>query len=100
MDAESNMMCERKKQAQRENSSTTQLGMVGLYGTIKKQSTRSNENRNQDMDLTINNKPARALVYIDTRATHSFVIEAAKKNVGLNLTLINSHVKTVNAEAT
>ncbi|XP_070018206.1 uncharacterized protein [Nicotiana sylvestris] len=48
------------------------------------------------VDLTINNKPARAM--IDTGATHNFVSEAAAKKLELKLAPTNSRVKTVNAK--
>ncbi|XP_070021701.1 uncharacterized protein [Nicotiana sylvestris] len=48
------------------------------------------------MDLTINNKLARAMV--DTGATHNFETEAVAKRLELKLAPTNSHVKNVNAE--
>ncbi|XP_070004616.1 uncharacterized protein [Nicotiana sylvestris] len=48
------------------------------------------------MDLTINNKPAHAMV--NTGATHNFVTEATAKRLELKLAPTNSRVKTVNAE--
>ncbi|XP_070029677.1 uncharacterized protein [Nicotiana sylvestris] len=48
------------------------------------------------VDLTINNKPARAMV--DTGATHNFVTETAAKRLELKLAPTNSRIKTVNAE--
>ncbi|XP_070018364.1 uncharacterized protein [Nicotiana sylvestris] len=61
-----------------------------------KQAIQPTENGNQYVDLTINNKPARAMV--DTGATHNFVNEAAAKRLELKLAPTNSRVKTVNAE--
>ena len=63
---------------------------------VKKQSIQPDDNKNQYVDLTINNKPARALV--DTGATHNFVTEAAAKWLELKLAPSISRVKTVNVE--
>ncbi|XP_070029788.1 uncharacterized protein [Nicotiana sylvestris] len=61
-----------------------------------KQTIQPIENGNQYVDITINNKPARAMV--DTGENHNFVIEAAAKRLELKLSLTNSRVKTVNTE--
>ncbi|XP_070045777.1 uncharacterized protein [Nicotiana tomentosiformis] len=90
------MVRERKEQPQGESSGTAQLGMIGLCGAATNQSIQPTENGNQYVDLTINNKTARAMM--DTRETHNFVTEAAAKRLELKLALTNSHVKTVNVE--
>ncbi|XP_070050416.1 uncharacterized protein [Nicotiana tomentosiformis] len=90
------MVRERKEQPQGESSGTAQLGMIGLCGAVTKQSIQPTKNGNQYVDLTINNKPARAMV--DTGATHNFVTEAAAKRLELKLAPTNFHVKTVNTE--
>ncbi|KAF3659867.1 NADH dehydrogenase [ubiquinone] iron-sulfur protein 7, mitochondrial [Capsicum annuum] len=56
-----------------------------------------NENTNQYVDLTNNNKPTCAL--LDTKATHKFVIKVATKRLELKLVPTNSRVKTMNVEA-
>ncbi|XP_070013663.1 uncharacterized protein [Nicotiana sylvestris] len=90
------MVRERKEQPQGESPGTAQLGMIGLYGAVTKQAIQPTKNGNQYVDLTINNKPARAMV--DTGATHNFVTEAAAKRLELKLAPTNSRIKTVNAE--
>uniref|UniRef100_A0A1S4AFS1 Reverse transcriptase/retrotransposon-derived protein RNase H-like domain-containing protein n=1 Tax=Nicotiana tabacum TaxID=4097 RepID=A0A1S4AFS1_TOBAC len=90
------MVHEQKEQPQGESPGTTQLGMIGLCGAVTKQAIQPTENDNQYVDLTINNKPARAMV--DTGATHNFVTKVAAKRLELKLAPTNSRVKTVNAE--
>ncbi|XP_070001952.1 uncharacterized protein [Nicotiana sylvestris] len=90
------MVRERKEQPQGESPGTAQLGMIGLCGAVTKQAIQPTKNGNQYVDLTINNKPARAMV--DTGATHNFVTEAVAKRLELKLSPTNSRVKTVNAE--
>ncbi|XP_060182516.1 uncharacterized protein LOC132612214 [Lycium barbarum] len=68
----------------------------GLCGAVKKQSIQPDENKNKYVDLTINNKLARALMV--TGATHYFVTEAAARRLELNPTPINAYVKTMNAK--
>ncbi|XP_070004602.1 uncharacterized protein [Nicotiana sylvestris] len=70
--------------------------MIGLCGAATKQAIQPTKNGNQYVDLTINNKPSRAMV--DTGATHNFVIKAAAKRLELKLAPTNSRVKTVNTE--
>ncbi|XP_070013594.1 uncharacterized protein [Nicotiana sylvestris] len=70
--------------------------MIRLCSAVTKQAIQPTENGNQYVDLTINNKPARAMV--DTGETHNFVTEAAAKRLELKLAPTNSRVKTVNAE--
>ncbi|XP_019252669.1 PREDICTED: uncharacterized protein LOC109231463 [Nicotiana attenuata] len=87
---------ERKEQLHGKSLGTAQLGMIELCGAVTKQAIQPTENGNKYMDLTINNKPARATV--DTRATHNFVTESATKRLGLKLAPTNSRVTTVNVE--
>ncbi|XP_070002194.1 uncharacterized protein [Nicotiana sylvestris] len=87
---------EQKEQPQGKSSGIAELGMIGLCGAITKQAIQPTDNGNQYVDITINNKPAHAMV--DTGATHNFVIEAAAKRLELKLAPTNSRVKTVNAE--
>ncbi|XP_070010333.1 uncharacterized protein [Nicotiana sylvestris] len=70
--------------------------MIVLCGAITKQAIPPTKNGNQYVDLTINNKLARAMV--DTGATHNFVTEAAAKRLELKLAPTKSCIKTVNAE--
>ncbi|XP_070023194.1 uncharacterized protein [Nicotiana sylvestris] len=70
--------------------------MIGLCGAVTKQDIQPTKNGNQYVDLTINNKPTRAMV--DARETHNFVTEATAKRLELKLAPTNSRVKTVNAE--
>ncbi|XP_070007755.1 uncharacterized protein [Nicotiana sylvestris] len=74
---------ERKEQPQGASPGTAQLGMIGLCGAVTKQAIQPTKNSNQYVNLTINNKPARAMV--DTGATHNFVTEAAAKRLELKL---------------
>ncbi|XP_070010246.1 uncharacterized protein [Nicotiana sylvestris] len=90
------MVRERKEQPQGESSGTTQLGMIELCGAVTKQSIQPTENGNHYVDLTIDNKPARAIV--DTGATHNFVTEVVAKRLELKLVPTNSRIKTVNIE--
>ncbi|XP_075107146.1 uncharacterized protein LOC142180117 [Nicotiana tabacum] len=90
------MVRERKDHPQGESSKTAQLGMIGLCGAVTKQAIQPTNNDNQYVDLTINNKPTRAMM--DTRATPNFGIEAATKKLELKLAPTSSHVKTLNAE--
>ncbi|XP_070020079.1 uncharacterized protein [Nicotiana sylvestris] len=90
------MVRERKEQPQGEISGIAQLDMIGLCGVVTKQAIQPTKNGNRYVDLTINNKPARAMV--DTGATHNFMTEAAAKRLELKLSPTNSRVKTVNAE--
>ncbi|XP_075074670.1 uncharacterized protein LOC142162242 [Nicotiana tabacum] len=90
------MVHERKEQPQGESLGTAQLGMIRLCGAVTKQAIQPTENGNQYVDLTINNKSARAMV--DTGATHNFVTEAGAKRLELKLAPTNSHVKTVNSK--
>lgn len=68
-----------------------------LCGAITKSACQPNENTNQYVDLTNNNKPTCAL--LDTKATHKFVIKVATKRLELKLVPTNSRVKTMNVEA-
>ncbi|XP_060172138.1 uncharacterized protein LOC132603213 [Lycium barbarum] len=90
------MVHERNEQTQTQSTGIAQLGTIRLCGAVAKQDSQTNDNKNQYVDLTINNKPARALV--DTGATHNFVTEAAAKRLELKLAPINALVKTVNAK--
>lgn len=74
----------------------SQLGVIGLRGSITMSSSQLNENRIQYMDLTINKKPT--CVVVDTKETHKFVIENTKKILELKIKPINSCIKTVNTK--
>nr|XP_009769800.1 PREDICTED: uncharacterized protein LOC104220599 [Nicotiana sylvestris] len=67
-----------------------------LHNQGSRQAIQPTDNGNPYVDLTINNKTARAMV--DIGATHNFVTEAAAKRLELKLAPTNSRVKTVNAE--
>lgn len=75
---------------------TTKLGVIGLYRAIKKSFSQPNENKNQYVNLTINNMYDHALV--DIGATHNFVTKVTTKRQQLKLTLTNSSVKTMNVK--
>lgn len=70
--------------------------MIGLCRATIKSARQPNENINQYVDLTINNKPTCALV--DTRETVNFVIEDETTRLELKLTPTNSCFKTINVE--
>lgn len=91
------MVREQKEITQGESSVIAQLGVIGLCGAISKSASQPNEHGNQYVDLTINNKLARAMV--DTGATYNFMTEATTKRLELKFVPTNSRVKTMNAEA-
>lgn len=74
---------------------TTQLGMVGVCGAIAKQTEKPRDFSMQYVDISINGRPARAMV--DFWAEANIMTKTVAERLRLNYVPRNSRLKTVNA---
>ena len=77
---------------------TTQLGLIGLCGAIKKQPEKPRGYGAQYVDLKINGRPACALV--DTGAEVNLMTKKAATRLGLSYNSSNAQIRTVNTPPT
>ncbi|KAH0708953.1 hypothetical protein KY284_010380 [Solanum tuberosum] len=86
---------EKDAQEQGQGAETTHLGLIGLCGAITKQPGKSREYNVQYVDITINGRPARAMV--DTGAEANIMTKATTTRLGLSYSPSSVQLKTVNA---
>lgn len=89
---------EKYAQDQGHDAGTTQLGMVGLCGAIAKRTEKPGDFSTQYVDISINGRPARAMV--DSGAEVNIMTKTAAERLRLNFVPSNTHLKTVNAPST
>ncbi|XP_055814079.1 UBA domain-containing protein Mud1-like [Solanum dulcamara] len=87
-----------KEVDQGQGSDTTQLGMIGLCGAIAKQAEKAGDYSAQYVDISINGRPARAMV--DSGAEANIMTKTSAARLGLSYGPSNTRLKTVNAPLT
>ena len=89
---------EKEAHDQEQVAETMQLGLIGLCRAITKQPENSRVCGTQYVDITINERPAHAMV--DTGAEVNIMTKTAVTRLGLRYSPSNAQLRTVNAPPT
>lgn len=91
-------MAQRTKAPPMEEDEMRQLGSLKLLNASTTKSTPTSPSKKlMHVDVVVNGRATKALV--DTGATHNFVTEGEAKRLGLQVTMGDNWVKSVNATA-
>ncbi|XP_027769932.1 uncharacterized protein LOC107009291 [Solanum pennellii] len=89
---------EKEAHEQEQGAETTQLGLIGLCRAVTKQPEKPRICGAQCVDITINGRPARAIV--DTGAEVTIMTKTTATSLGLRYSPSNTQLRTVNAPPT